>query len=412
MPLTVGATPFAQWTSLSTLLTRMGWDETQDTTAYKMGDGPWLLLHTRPEYAIASALDAGTPPEEALAEWQSEAQALLDFFKKNREQAAMMDIASALRHPQELVQWLGANHTAFQDRFFGLEQEIPELNPPAVPTPLSLLIATQLVAQTPALSPLLAQLEASSVPVGNPGEQMPHVDIPGVLNALNNTAATQQSENLSRERDDLKAENDLLLRQLFAVQEELERIYLTNNAIDAKWQECRDELAKQEMESADLKVAIDRQQNENDRLKSRLKATEDAKESLQSQNGELEATIQGLRQCLSEHSTSRRGSPLKSFVKSVKKLSPSARNQEKCIEMVRQSDLFDADWYVRKNPDVAAKFPDPAMHYTLFGGLEGRAASERFDSKKYLKRHPDVAKSGVNPLVHYLLHGKAEGRKL
>ncbi|WP_024460062.1 hypothetical protein [Marinimicrobium sp. LS-A18] len=412
MPLTVGVTPFAQWTSLSTLLTRMGWDETQDITAYKAGDGPWLLLHTRPEYAVASALDAGIPPEEALTEWQFEAQELIDFFKENREQAAMTDISCALRHPQALVQWLGANHTAFQDRFSGLEQGIPELSPPPVATPLSLLIATQLVAQTPALSPLLAQLEASSVPVGNPGEQMPHVDIPSVLNELNNTADTQQSEKLSGERDDLKAENDLLLRQLFAVQEELERIYLDNKAKDARCQEYQDELAKQEADNAELKIALDRQNNENNILNSRLRATEDSKESLQSQNAELETTIQSLRQCLSEYSASKRGSPLKSVMKSVKKLSPSARNQEKCIELVRQSDLFDADWYVRKNPDVAAKFPDPAMHYTLFGGLEGRAASERFDSIKYLKRHPDVAKSGVNPLVHYLLHGKAEGRKL
>src|SRR5215470_15494290 len=37
-------------------------------------------------------------------------------------------------------------------------------------------------------------------------------------------------------------------------------------------------------------------------------------------------------------------------------------------------------------------------------------SSGLFDAEWYLAQNPDVAAAGINPLVHYLRHGAAEGR--
>jgi len=86
---------------------------------------------------------------------------------------------------------------------------------------------------------------------------------------------------------------------------------------------------------------------------------------------------------------------------------------QKHIELIAGSDLFDADWYLATYPDIAKseKFAKaPAAHYTLFGAFEGRKPCPEFDSSFYLRSNADVAKAGINPLAHYLRFGRDEGR--
>jgi len=80
------------------------------------------------------------------------------------------------------------------------------------------------------------------------------------------------------------------------------------------------------------------------------------------------------------------------------------------VKLLRYSGLFDAKWYLEKNPDVAAARMDPYRHYLLHGAYEGRNPSPRFDSRWYLTAYPDVRRSGMNPLTHYLRFGQFEGR--
>ncbi|RAU19195.1 hypothetical protein DN062_02700 [Nitrincola tibetensis] len=81
--------------------------------------------------------------------------------------------------------------------------------------------------------------------------------------------------------------------------------------------------------------------------------------------------------------------------------------------VIASSDLFDAKWYLAtyqdlaKNPKAAK---DPAGHFLLHGGLEGRNPSPKFDSEFYLAQYPDVFESGMNPLLHYLGIGQFENR--
>lgn len=78
---------------------------------------------------------------------------------------------------------------------------------------------------------------------------------------------------------------------------------------------------------------------------------------------------------------------------------------------IHASGLFDAQFYLSRNPDVAAAGVDPVRHYTTFGWNEGRDPSSLFSTNAYLAAYPDVAKAGLNPLVHYIRHGQAEGRQ-
>ena len=88
------------------------------------------------------------------------------------------------------------------------------------------------------------------------------------------------------------------------------------------------------------------------------------------------------------------------------------RKLKEDLALIRSSDLFDADWYLANNPDVAQTKMDPPLHYLRNGGFEGRDPRPSFSSAWYLDAYEDVKKSGMNPLVHYLKHGKTEKRDI
>ena len=77
--------------------------------------------------------------------------------------------------------------------------------------------------------------------------------------------------------------------------------------------------------------------------------------------------------------------------------------------LVEQSGLFDAEYHLRKYPDLAGV--DLLQHYLDHGWREGRSPGPGFDGKWYLSNNPDVARSGENPLLHYLRQGASEGRE-
>ena len=78
---------------------------------------------------------------------------------------------------------------------------------------------------------------------------------------------------------------------------------------------------------------------------------------------------------------------------------------------IRDSELFDAEYYLENNPDVRSTGADPARHYFLHGWLENRDPSSAFSTGQYLSTNPDVARAGINPLLHYLRNGRKEGRQ-
>ena len=79
--------------------------------------------------------------------------------------------------------------------------------------------------------------------------------------------------------------------------------------------------------------------------------------------------------------------------------------------IVAGSPLFDAQWYLTSNPDVAEAKSDPVLHYLLHGYREGRSPGPHFSGAEYQRANPDVLGSGANPLIHYILYGRKEARR-
>lgn len=116
-------------------------------------------------------------------------------------------------------------------------------------------------------------------------------------------------------------------------------------------------------------------------------------------------------------------------------------------QLVRKVSLFDPDYYLESNSDVAQLGGDALFHYVAYGDNEGRlpmpffdpayyrshnksqlksinallhyawvgrylriAPSPWFDIAYYLAQNKDVARAGLDPLIHYLRYGGIEGR--
>lgn len=89
-------------------------------------------------------------------------------------------------------------------------------------------------------------------------------------------------------------------------------------------------------------------------------------------------------------------------------MSDHERVFKEVCKLLIESSLFDSEYYLKNNNDVAAAGIDPLKHFLLHGGFEGRSPSRLFDTKFYMEQCPDVA-GKINPLVHYLVQGRSEG---
>jgi hypothetical protein len=87
---------------------------------------------------------------------------------------------------------------------------------------------------------------------------------------------------------------------------------------------------------------------------------------------------------------------------------PTAEEQRE-LELIRSSKLFDAAWYLRHYHDVVRSGEDPALHFLRHPTRPIRAPGPDFDTARYLDDHPELLAEGVNPLVHFLL--SEDGRR-
>lgn len=79
--------------------------------------------------------------------------------------------------------------------------------------------------------------------------------------------------------------------------------------------------------------------------------------------------------------------------------------------LVHNSGLFDAQYYLRSNPDLASMDEDPFVHFMFNGWREGRDPNPYFSIAFYQRNNSDVLQNEMNPLVHYVRHGDREGRR-
>jgi hypothetical protein len=100
------------------------------------------------------------------------------------------------------------------------------------------------------------------------------------------------------------------------------------------------------------------------------------------------------------------------FASSVNRVNDQFINKWLSLTSNGETALFDAEWYLRENPDVANSKLNPLVHYLRRGVNEGRAPHPLFDPKFYLKTYPEAAiNGGGNPWQHYLTQGWKKGYK-
>ena len=88
---------------------------------------------------------------------------------------------------------------------------------------------------------------------------------------------------------------------------------------------------------------------------------------------------------------------------------PPGDEEQRELELIRSSPLFDAAWYLRHYHDVVRSGEEPGLHFLRHPDPSDPAPGPDFDTARYLDDHPDVLEEGVNPLVHFLLSEGGRG---
>ncbi len=78
--------------------------------------------------------------------------------------------------------------------------------------------------------------------------------------------------------------------------------------------------------------------------------------------------------------------------------------------LIQSLRLFDAEYYLDLNPDVAGAGVSPLDHFIRLGWREGRRPHPLFDPAYYLSRNPEIDGEAANPLLHFASVGMREGR--
>ncbi len=76
---------------------------------------------------------------------------------------------------------------------------------------------------------------------------------------------------------------------------------------------------------------------------------------------------------------------------------------------VKNSGLFDRDWYLAKYRDVGISGIQPLAHFVRIGMKIGRDPGPRFNTRYYIEQAPEASNVDVSPLLHYIRVGKAKG---
>ncbi len=87
---------------------------------------------------------------------------------------------------------------------------------------------------------------------------------------------------------------------------------------------------------------------------------------------------------------------------------PAPRIETASVRQASPHPLFDAGWYLQRNPDLPA-FSATFAHYFDEGWRELRSPHPLFSIEFYYDKRPDVRESGVEPLGHFIAYGFKEG---
>ncbi|MGV8931102.1 MAG: CDP-glycerol glycerophosphotransferase family protein [Luteimonas sp.] len=93
----------------------------------------------------------------------------------------------------------------------------------------------------------------------------------------------------------------------------------------------------------------------------------------------------------------------------VDPLDTEAAQLQADVDLLIASGLFDADYYLDNNPDVATSGIDPLQHFCKHGWRELRKPCLGFDVWWYWVTYLDPTRESINPFVHYVQVGQYVG---
>lgn len=103
------------------------------------------------------------------------------------------------------------------------------------------------------------------------------------------------------------------------------------------------------------------------------------------------------------------GKPEMRFANAIEKEQAEAAAEKQ--RELEQATVFDAEYYLHQNQDVADAGLDPYIHYIENGESEGRRPNKFFSPNYYLARNEDVAEAQLSPLAHFAEFGHKEDRE-
>jgi hypothetical protein len=122
-----------------------------------------LMFHSRPESALVMAMGEDSPLEDVLAQWTSAAEVLVQTFRCHRRRVTLIDVECALAAPSE---FLRNCKTSFGTN--PLPDSAASTAGERAGSDMHRLIAAQMIAQNRKALDLIAELEACSLPIGEP----------------------------------------------------------------------------------------------------------------------------------------------------------------------------------------------------------------------------------------------------
>lgn len=362
--------------------------------------GKGVIFFLAAEDAVARALDEGKAVDEALARWCAMARDLIAFHRHLRQHVLLTDAVAAHAAIHDFLT-IAANR-------FGLNGPGEAIVPPPVSRPddACRLVAEKIIAGDAVASRLNEALRAASPREIN--HQRPAPDPMAIMASVRAIPETRAALDAAR------AEADRAAHTIEKLTEELAQVRRERDDNARMAAEAREQVT---IYDAQLEDADDQYAN----LLAHTRAIQDVAEAYYVQAGEnaaqaseiarLTARLEKSEGALAGMQASfywRAGAPLRKVTGGLRR--STGLKTRRHIDLVRKSPLFNAEWYLQTYADVRESGVDPAEHFVLFGGFEGRDPGPSFSSARYLKDNPDVAAARANPLVHFLRFGSKEGR--
>lgn len=233
-----------------------------------------IILHTSPVESVALALQAGQNVTMAISDWRSRAQALLTFFRKNRQCSLIIEDTAFLSDPQKLLESLGLKLPDEVTKKFALR-----------PNAIFRILATEALRHDMLAGALAEELEASATI--NASDQS-EADIEMAHECYVKDCAELASLRSAQAEAALeKVDHDTVLRELFTLQGKLRSSQQSAERLDQQLQQLRDAQARALNESEAKVKTLSNQVN---KLFIELENTKTDSESRNAEIGRIRAS--------------------------------------------------------------------------------------------------------------------------